>query len=45
MRNSLEIQEDMLRKRIEKVKSRNGWSEIELINWANNPKNYKRKHK
>lgn len=45
MRNSLEIQENILRKRKEKIKSRNGWTEKELINHANNPKNYRRKHK
>jgi len=42
MRN---IINEMTRKRLEKIKSRNGWSETDLIKHANNPKNYRRKHK
>jgi len=42
MRNSSEIQENMLKERKRKIELRGGRSEIELINWANNPKNYRR---
>ena len=42
MRNSLEIHKEMTRKRLEKIKSRNGWTETDLRKHANNPKNYKR---
>ena len=42
MRSSLEIQENMFKRRKEKIESRNGWTELELIEHANNPKNYRR---
>lgn len=42
MRDSLKIQEKMLKERKRKIELRNGKSEIELINYANNPKNYRR---
>jgi hypothetical protein len=35
-------QERMYKNRIWKREVRGGKSEIELINWANNPKNYRR---
>ena len=42
MRNSLKIQENILKERKRKTENHNGKSEIELINWANNLKNYRR---
>lgn len=42
MRDSLEIQERMFKERKRKLDVRGGKSEIELINHANNPKNYRR---
>lgn len=41
-RSSKEIQERMYKNRLEKMKLRNGYTEHELINIANNPKFYRR---
>ena len=42
MRNTLEIQENILAERKRKLKLRGGKSIDELIKWANNPNNYRR---
>jgi len=42
MKDSLKIQEDILKERKRKIKLHNGKSEEELIRHANNPKNYRR---
>lgn len=45
MRNSLEIQENMLAERKRKLEVRGGRSEIELIDFANDPRNYRKSRK
>lgn len=42
MRNSLEIQENMIAERKRKLDLRGGKSEYELRAWANNIKNYRK---
>lgn len=42
MRNTLEIQENILNERKRKLKLRGGKSVKEWVDWANDPKNYNR---
>ena len=45
MRSSLEIQENMFKRRKERIELLNGWTEKELKDHANNPKNYRKSRK